>query len=93
MILDDSKGISVEIMGKQHQFTCSAEQAEDLHQAANNLAVMCTDIKQSVGATNTERALLVASINLSYSLLMANNKIEHYQLGQNALISTLKNAL
>jgi len=93
MILDDSKGISIEIMGKQHQFTCSVEQAEDLHQAANNLAVMCADIKQNTSSTNTERALLVASINLSYSLLMANNKIEDYQLGQNALISTLKSAL
>ena len=81
MIAEDSKGISIEIMGKQHQFSCSAEQAEDLNQAANNLAV------------NSERALLVASINLSYSLLMANNKLKHSQHGQNALISTLKSAL
>jgi len=93
MIDEDSKGISIEIMGKQHQFTCSAEQAEDLHQAANNLAVMCNDIKLQTGNANSERALLVASINLSYSLLMANNKIEHYQHGQDALISTLKSAL
>jgi cell division protein ZapA len=92
MIAEDSKGISIEIMGKKHQFTCSAEQAEDLNQAANSLAVMCDDIKQK-GVANSERALLVASINLSYSLLMANNKISHYQHGQDALISTLKSAL
>jgi hypothetical protein len=42
---------------------------------------------------NSERALLVASINLSYSLLIANNKLERYQHGQDALISTLKSAL
>ena len=93
MIAEDSKGISIEIMGKQHQFNCSAEQAEDLNQAANSLAVMCEDIKKKNGMANSERALLVASINLSYSLLIANNKLERYQHGQDALISTLKSAL
>ncbi len=93
MIVEDSKGISIEIMGKQHQFTCSAEQAEDLNQAANSLAVMCADIKKQKGAVNSERALLVASMNLSYSLLIANNKLNRYQHGQDALISTLKSAL
>lgn len=93
MIVEDSKGISIEIMGKQHQFTCSAEQAEDLNQAANSLAVMCADIKKKNGMANNERALLVASINLSYSLLMANNKLKRSQHGQDALISTLKSAL
>ena len=93
MIVEDSKSISIEIMGKQHQFTCSAEQAEELNQAAINLATMCADINQKTGSANSERALLVASINLSYSLLMANNKIEHFQNGQNVLISTLKSAL
>ncbi|PKI15985.1 cell division protein ZapA [Colwellia sp. 12G3] len=93
MIAEDSKGISIEIMGKQHQFSCSAEQAEDLNQAANSLAVMCADIKKQKGAVNSERALLVASINLSYSLLIANNKLKHSQHQQNALISTLKSAL
>lgn len=93
MLVEDSKGISIEIMGKQHQFSCSAEQAEDLKQAASDLAVMCNDIKQQKGTASHERALLVASINLSYSLLMANNKIKHYQHGQDALITKLKSAL
>jgi len=93
MFAEDSKGISIEIMGKQHQFTCPAEQAEDLKQAANNLAVMCESIKQQTGIGNSERALLVASLNLSYSLLMANNKIDRYQQELNVLLSTLKNAL
>ena len=93
MFAEDSKGVSIEIMGKQHQFSCSAEQAEGLKQAARNLAVMCDDIKQQKGMASNERALLVASINLSYSLLMANNEIKRYQHGQDVLISTLKNAL
>ena len=42
---------------------------------------------------SSERTLLVASINLSYSLLMANNEIERYQHGQEALIAKLKSAL
>jgi len=93
MFTEDSIGISIEIMGKQHQFACSAEQAEDLKQAASNLVLMCDDIKQQKGMASSERALLVASINLSYSLLMANNEIKRYQHGQNSLISTLKSAL
>ena len=93
MITEDSNVISIEIMGKKHQFTCPAEQAEELNQAASSLAGMCKDIKQQTGIGNSERALLVAAINLSYSLLMANNKIDRYQLGQDALISTLKSAL
>lgn len=93
MLAEDSKGISIEIMGKEHQFSCSAEQEEDLKQAASNLIAMCDDIKKQKGVAGSERALLVASINLSYSLLMANNEIKRYQHGQDALISTLKSAL
>jgi len=93
MFAEDSKGISIEIMGKQHQFTCPAEQAEDLKQAANRLAEMCNDIKQKTGNGNSERALLVASINLSYSLLLANNQVDHYQQSHDVLVNTLKEAL
>lgn len=93
MIAADGKSISIDIMGKQHKFTCAVDQAVDLHKAANSLADMCEEIKKNSGVGNNERALLVASINLSYSLLMANNKIDDYQLGQDALISTLKSAL
>jgi cell division protein ZapA len=92
MSAKDSKGISINILGKQHQFACSAEQEEDLKQAANRLAAMCNDIKQQPGSKSSERALLVASLNLSYSLLMANNKVEDYQQGHNALLAKLVNA-
>jgi len=90
---EDAQSISIELMGKKHQFICSAEQSADLHKAADKLALMCDDIKKKSGSVNSERALLVAAINLSYSLLMANNEINSYQLGQDALISTLKSAL
>lgn len=93
MFAENSKGISIEFMGKQHQISCSAEQAEDLKQAVSNLAALCDNIKQQKGAASSERALLVASINLSYSLLMANNNIERYQHGQDTLIAKLKSAL
>ena len=92
MSAEDSKSISINIMGKQHQFACSAEQAEDLKQAACKLAAMCNDIKQQPGSRSSESALLMASVNLSYSLLMADNKIERYQQGNNALLATLINA-
>ena len=93
MLVENSEGISIEIMGKQHQFFCPAEQVEDLKQAANNLAAMCDDIKKQKGTASSERALLVASVNLSYSLLMANNKIKLSEHEQEALILKLKSAL
>ncbi|SEL13095.1 cell division protein ZapA [Colwellia chukchiensis] len=93
MLVEDSKGISIEIMGKQHKIACSAEQAEDLKQAAQNLATMCDEIKQQKGTASSERALLVASINLSYSLLLANKTIKGFQRGHNALLTQLKSAL
>jgi cell division protein ZapA (FtsZ GTPase activity inhibitor) len=93
MSAEDSKSISINIMGKQHQFACSAEQAEDLTQAATKLATMCNDIKQQAGSRSNEHALLVASLNLSYSLLMANNKVDLYQQGHNVLLAKLVNAI
>jgi cell division protein ZapA (FtsZ GTPase activity inhibitor) len=93
MLIKDSKGISINIMGKQHQFACSAEQVEDLTLAATKLAAMCNDIKQQPGSRSNEHALLVASLNLSYSLLMANNKVDHYQQGHNALLTKLEKAI
>ncbi|MBA6342485.1 cell division protein ZapA [Colwellia sp. MB02u-10] len=93
MLVEDSKGISIEIMGKQHQFFCPAEQVEDLKQAVSNLVAMCDDIKKQKSTASSERALLVASVNLSYSLLMANNKIKLSQHEQEALILKLKSAL
>jgi len=93
MSVEDSIGVIIEIMGKEHQFSCSTDQAEELKQAAKNLTVMCNDIKKQQGMASSERALLVASINLSHSLLMANDELKRYQLGQDKIIATLKSAL
>lgn len=93
MSAEDCKGISVQILGREHQFTCSAEEVEDLKQAASNLAAMCDDIKLQSNTASSERALLVASINLSHSLLMANKIIESDRHKQSALIAKLKSIL
>lgn len=92
MSADNSKGISVEIMGKQHQFACPVEQEEGLKQAAHNLDVMFKDIKRQNSVGNNERALLVAALNLSYQLLTANKKIDGYQQRLGALVTSLKTA-
>lgn len=89
---DSSRGICVEIMGKQHQFACPADQEEGLKQAATNLDVMFRDIKQQSGMANNERALLVAALNLSHQLLSANSKIDTYQQRLGALVTSLKSA-
>lgn len=93
MFAEDSKGINIKIMGKQHQFTCPNEDVEDLKQAAKTLAQMCEDIKENTGIVSSERALLVASLNLSHSLLIANNKLKHCHDEQSALVTKLKKAL
>ncbi len=48
MICEDSKSISIEIMGKQHQMSCPAEQVRGLNQAAIKLSDMCVDIKKNL---------------------------------------------
>ncbi|WP_281561452.1 cell division protein ZapA [Thalassomonas sp. RHCl1] len=92
MPADNSRGICVEIMGKQHQFACPADQEEGLKQAATNLDVMFRDIKQQSGMASNERALLVAALNLSHQLLTANNKIDVCQQRLGALAASLKAA-
>jgi cell division protein ZapA len=93
MSAGNSNNISVEIMGRQHQFACSAEQEESLKQAASNLDVMFKDIKQQSSVGNNERALLVAALNLSYQLLITNSTLEQHQQCHSALINTLKASL
>jgi cell division protein ZapA len=90
MSAGNSNTISVEVMGRLHQFTCSAEQEEGLKQAASNLDVMFKDIKQQSSVGNNERALLVAALNLSYQLLIANGTLEQHQHSHNSLINKLK---
>jgi cell division protein ZapA len=93
MSAGNSNTISVEIMGRQHQFACSAEQEEGLKEAASNLDVMFKGIKQQSSVGNNERALLVAALNLSYQLLTANSQLEKHQLCHSHLISTLQASL
>ena len=54
---------------------------------------MCNDIQQQPGSKSSESALLVASLNLSYSLLIANNTMEQALQEQNELIAKLKHVL
>ena len=90
MPAENSRGISVEIMGKQHQFACPADQEEGLKQAATKLDVMFRDIKQQSGIASNERALLVAALNLSHQLLTANYKIDTYQQRLGSLVDSLQ---
>jgi len=92
MPADNSRGISVEIMGKQHQFACQADQEEGLKQAATNLDVMFRDIKQQSGMASNERVLLVAALNLSHQLLTVNNQMDAYQQQLDSLVASLQTA-
>ena len=85
--------ISVEIMGRQHQFACPADQEEGLKKAANHLDTMFHDIKQQSSVGNNERALLVAALNLSYQLLKANNQLEDCDSKHSQLINKLQSSL
>ena len=93
MSAGNSNTISVEIMGRQHQFACLAEQEEGLKQAASNLDVMFKGIKQQSIVGNNERALLVAALNLSYQLLTANNQLAGHQDYHVTLINKLNLSL
>ncbi|WDE05876.1 cell division protein ZapA [Thalassomonas viridans] len=92
MPAENSKGISVEIMGKQHQFACPADQEEGLKLAATHLDVMFRDIKEQSGIASNERALLVAALNLSHQLLTANNTLDGYQQRLSNMVAGLQSA-
>ena len=93
MSVGNANTISVEIMGRQHQFACPADQAEGLKKAASHLDIMFHDIKRQTTVGNNERALLVAALNLSYQLLTANNQIDSCEQQHLQLIKKLQAAL
>ncbi|SFC45140.1 cell division protein ZapA [Pseudoalteromonas denitrificans] len=87
------KGIKVEIMGQQHQFACPQGQEDALLKAAKQLDKMFWDIKQRSGIRNNDRALLMAALNLSNELALANQTLETNQQQLNSLVSSLNDAL
>lgn len=90
MLSENEDGISVDILGKQHKFSCSESKANDLQKAANELAAMCLELKQKKSTMNNEQTLLVAAMNLSYSLLTTNAALEENINQQKALIAKLQ---
>lgn len=92
MFSENSEGISIDILGKTHKFACASTQVTDLTQAANDLAAMCEKVKAQKNMSN-EQALLVAAVNLSYSLLKANTVLEESNNKQQTLIEKLTCAL
>lgn len=91
--MTSAKGISVQILGRQHTFSCPEEQEISLIKAANDLDGLLKDIKKQSGSANNERVLLVAALNLSHQLLIANNKDNEYCHRLDALINIIKTAL
>lgn len=92
MFSEDDKGICIDILGKRHKFSCDEDQANDLLKAADDLSTLCREIKQKNTMTS-EQTLLVAAMNLSYSLMKANTTLEENVNKQSALIAKLKSAL
>lgn len=91
MTAENSKGISVDIMGKQHVFACPADQEEDLRLAAANLDEMFKEIVGKKDSSHNERSLLVAALNLSYQLMMANRDMDKVNSTIDKLVHTLSN--
>lgn len=63
------QGIKVIIMGKQHHIVCPSGQEHALEKAATHLNILFEKMKNKSGIRNSEKALLMAALNLSHELL------------------------
>lgn len=63
------KGVALTIQGKDYQVACEPQQVEDLKKAAAFLQTQLEQINRRGKVIGTERAAVLAAINISYEML------------------------
>jgi cell division protein ZapA len=77
--------VSVKILDKDYQVACPAEERAALVQSAHILDERMRAIKGSGSVVGLERIAVMAALNLSYELLLAQHAGTSSQLDQAAL--------
>ncbi len=90
-----SKSIELPVLGQVLRLNCPEEQHEALKQAARELDLRVSEMKERTGILQLERVLSIVALNLSYELLQAQQKRppqlrRYYSTAFNNLIILLK---
>lgn len=73
---DESVVLSVKILGKDYQVTCSESDQEDLSLAAGQLDKRMREIRDSGKVIGLERIAVMAALNITHEYLQAKDKAE-----------------
>lgn len=71
-----SKSIELPVLGQVLRLNCPEEQHEALKQAARELDLRVSEMKERTGILQLERVLSIVALNLSYELLQAQQKTD-----------------
>lgn len=70
--MKNTETVTVAILGKEYQVACPADEQGELLQAARQLDERMRAIRQSGNVIGLERIAVMAALNLSHELLLAN---------------------
>lgn len=85
--MSDKNFISVSLLDKDYQLACPQEEQEALYRAARGLDSRLRAIRTSGNIVGLERILIMAALNMSYELHLANEKSSSGSLDASAFLS------
>ncbi|MEX4495620.1 cell division protein ZapA [Haemophilus influenzae] len=68
------KLVEILVLGQVLRLNVPIEQEELLHQAARNLDILVSEMKEKTGLIQLDRALSIVALNLSFELSQEKNK-------------------
>ncbi len=75
MSQNNQQPISINILGKDYRIACSIEEQETLIRSAQELDEQMREIRDSGSVNGTDRIAVMAALNLTHELHMAQGKI------------------
>ena len=84
-----SQRVTVELLGKEHEFSCPPGQEHALVAAAQNLNDLVEQMKQRSSVRNDQKALLMAALHLSHELLEVKSQQAEQEQQHDSLIDKL----
>jgi len=72
--MSDNQTISVSLLDKEYKIACPADEQEALYRAARSLDARLRAIRDGGHVVGLERIAIMAALNLSYELQIANQR-------------------
>ncbi|MCF7519629.1 MULTISPECIES: cell division protein ZapA [Pseudoalteromonas] len=93
MATPQSQRVAVELLGKEHEFSCPEGQEKALVGAAQHLNDLVEQMKQRSAVRNEQKALLMAALHLSHELLEVKSQQAKQEQQHDSLIDKLSQHL